>query len=158
MRSSWGRNFQLMVPIDTDPVDPTWWVWVIGREHIDFTAADRQVASAVQPVLTAVTRYFAAAQRADVPIDLLRELTPRELSVLGLLLDGHPVSEIAGRLSISARTAHKHAEHIYRKLGVHDRLALAEAVRIRALPPAERQLPPAVRPVPSMSGVTEPNR
>lgn len=137
MRPSWGRNFQLMVPIDTDPVDPTWWVWVIGREHLDFTPADRQVASAVQPLLTAVTRHVAATQRADLPIDVAQALTPRERSILGLLLDGHPITEIASRLSISARTAHKHTEHIYRKLGVHDRHTLAEAISIRALPRGE---------------------
>lgn len=33
----------------------------------------------------------------------------------------HGRGEAAARLGISARTAQKHAEHIYRKLGVHNR-------------------------------------
>jgi len=75
MRPKWGRIFQLMVPIDTDRADPTWWVWVIGREHVDFIPADRQVASAIQPVLAAVTRHLATIQRAHVRADMARPLT-----------------------------------------------------------------------------------
>jgi len=122
MRAEWGRNFQLMVPIDT--ASPTFWVWVIGRQRVDFGDEDRQVAAALQPVLTAVSRHFAEIQRARPPEARADSLTPRESTVLCLLTDGRAPAEIAARLSISPRTVAKHIERIYRKFGVHDRLSL----------------------------------
>jgi PAS domain S-box-containing protein len=50
-------------------------------------------------------------------------LTAREWAVLRLVADGAPAENIARRLGISHRTVHKHLEHLYRKLGVHDRAA-----------------------------------
>lgn len=49
-----------------------------------------------------------------------------------LLLNGHSAAEIAARLSVSTRTVHKHVERIYRKFGVHDRLALLGTVSARS--------------------------
>jgi DNA-binding CsgD family transcriptional regulator len=43
-------------------------------------------------------------------------LTPRELEVLGLLIEGHTASEIAGALLIAPRTGAAHLRHILRKL------------------------------------------
>jgi DNA-binding CsgD family transcriptional regulator len=54
-------------------------------------------------------------------------LTGTEVAVLSLLAQGYPARGIARRLSTSPRTVHKHLEHIYRKLGVTDRLM---AVRV----------------------------
>jgi DNA-binding NarL/FixJ family response regulator len=57
-------------------------------------------------------------------------LTPRELEVLALLVEGLQQAEIAKRLSISPKTVGKHIEHILSKLGVHSRAqAVAFAVR-----------------------------
>ncbi|MGA8046259.1 MAG: helix-turn-helix transcriptional regulator [Dermatophilaceae bacterium] len=50
-------------------------------------------------------------------------LTPREIDVLGLLGDGLTGHAIGHRLAISPATVDKHLQHIYRKLGVRDRLA-----------------------------------
>lgn len=129
MRAQWGRNFQLMVPIDTGAASGTFWVWVVGRQHGDFTTDDRQVASALQPVLTAVTRHFIEIQRVRPPEALTNVLTPREASVLHLLIEGRSVGECAARLGISTRTVHKHTERIYRKYGVHDRVSLIASLR-----------------------------
>jgi DNA-binding CsgD family transcriptional regulator len=53
-------------------------------------------------------------------------LTNRETNVLRLLAAGHSNAEIASELGgASIRTVHKHLEHIYAKLGVHDRTAAA---------------------------------
>lgn len=49
-------------------------------------------------------------------------LTCRERSVLGLLADGLTADAIARRLGISPRTVHAHLSHVYRKLGVSDRM------------------------------------
>jgi DNA-binding CsgD family transcriptional regulator len=53
-------------------------------------------------------------------------LTHREINVLRLLAEGRSNAEIARQLGgASIRTVHKHLEHIYAKLGVHDRTAAA---------------------------------
>jgi DNA-binding NarL/FixJ family response regulator len=58
------------------------------------------------------------------------KLTPREVHVLSLLVDGLRQSEIAEKLFISPKTVGKHIEHILTKLGVHSR-AQAVAVAVR---------------------------
>lgn len=61
---------------------------------------------------------------------LSQQLTPRELEVLSLLVEGRSGSEIARRLSISQYTVRTHTQSILSKLQVHSRLeAAAFAVR-----------------------------
>ncbi len=61
-------------------------------------------------------------------------LTAREWAVLRLVADGAPAETIARRLGISHRTLHKHLEHLYRKLGVHDGAAAVHvAVQLERL-------------------------
>jgi len=57
------------------------------------------------------------------------KLTPREVHVLSLLVDGLSQPEIADKLFISSKTVGKHIEHILAKLGVHSR---AQAVALAA--------------------------
>jgi DNA-binding CsgD family transcriptional regulator len=54
-------------------------------------------------------------------------LSPREAEVLQQMMRGRTTAEIAATLEISPRTIHKHAERIYDKLGVHDRIAAVSA-------------------------------
>jgi DNA-binding NarL/FixJ family response regulator len=54
-------------------------------------------------------------------------LTPRELEVLELMVDGLRNAEIAERLVVSRRTVDHHVHAILRKLGVHSRQAAARA-------------------------------
>jgi len=57
-------------------------------------------------------------------------LTPRELDVLRLIVEGHPDSLIAERLFIARRTVNSHSSSIFAKLGVNGRTeAAAFAVR-----------------------------
>ena len=49
-------------------------------------------------------------------------LTPRESEVLLKLTSGRTARAIARELGVSERTVRKHLEHVYEKLGVHDRL------------------------------------
>lgn len=52
-------------------------------------------------------------------------LSPRELGVALLLIQGHRQEEIARRLSLSAKTVNTHKARLFQKTGVHDNIALA---------------------------------
>jgi two-component system, NarL family, nitrate/nitrite response regulator NarL len=63
---------------------------------------------------------------------MARQLTPRELEVLGLLVKGSDNADIAARLSVSPNTVRTHVQSILTKLQVRSRLhAAAFAVRHR---------------------------
>jgi PAS domain S-box-containing protein len=58
-------------------------------------------------------------------------LSPRELEVLQLSAIGYARRQIAEEIELSEATVKTHMEHIYRKLGVHDRAsAVGEALRL----------------------------
>lgn len=52
-------------------------------------------------------------------------LTPRERTVLALVLEGHSSKQIARQLGISHYTVHKHRENLMRKLGATSTAQLA---------------------------------
>ena len=85
--------------------------WVAGRAL--------SVDEAITVALTVAAPQ--GAPPATVGQDL--GLTPRELEVLRLLVDGRPNRDIAEELSISPRTVGKHIEGILAKLGVETRTA-----------------------------------
>lgn len=58
----------------------------------------------------------------------LSKLTPRERQVLGLMAQGKTNKEIAALLVTSAGTVKTHVRHIFRKLGVSDRIGAVLAV------------------------------
>ena len=64
------------------------------------------------------------------------ELTGREIQVLDLLATGRSNHEIAMHLRVSVRTVHEDLEHVYPKLGVHDRTAAATTWLARRSPTA----------------------
>ena len=60
---------------------------------------------------------------------LWEKLTPREMQVAQLVVEGKRNAEIAQDLSISVRTVQTHIQNIYAKLEVHSRTELARAMR-----------------------------
>ena len=68
---------------------------------------------------------FLEEDSTEVPTEQLAHLglSRRETEILGWIVHGKSNPEIAMILSISVRTIHKHAEHIYLKLGVENRHA-----------------------------------
>ncbi|WFB10853.1 helix-turn-helix transcriptional regulator [Streptomyces sp. LX-29] len=72
-------------------------------------------------------------------------LTPREITVLALLADALTAATIGRRLGISVRTAQKHIESIYRKLGTKDRVSTVLRAQSCGLIPTE---PPPAKPSP----------
>lgn len=61
------------------------------------------------------------------------DLTPRERQVLRAVAEGLSNRDTAARLGISERTVQKHAENIFRKLGVRDRVGAVSAAFRRGL-------------------------
>jgi DNA-binding NarL/FixJ family response regulator len=59
----------------------------------------------------------------------LAGLTPREVEVLRLLVEGRSNRQIAEQLFISGKTASVHVTNILAKLGVHSRLEAAATAR-----------------------------
>ena len=54
-----------------------------------------------------------------------RQLTTRELEVLGRVASGGSKKQVAAELEISPRTIDRHVSNIMHKLGIHDRVALS---------------------------------
>jgi DNA-binding NarL/FixJ family response regulator len=63
------------------------------------------------------------------PVPTLARLTPRELEVLHLLVEGRSNRQIAEQLFISGKTVSVHVTNILAKLGVHSRLEAAARAR-----------------------------
>lgn len=58
----------------------------------------------------------------------LEELTPQERQISRLLVEGRTTRETAAALFISPKTVEYHLRHVYLKLGIRSRQALAEAL------------------------------
>ncbi len=70
----------------------------------------------------------------------LDELTPRELQVALVLADGHTLREAAAKLFLSPKTVDYHLRHVYRKLAIDSRAALARALaEIPGAPPDAKE-------------------
>lgn len=64
-----------------------------------------------------------AAGQVPPPIERPAGLTEREVEVIGLLARGSQAKQIARELDISTRTAERHIQNAYRKIGVSTRAA-----------------------------------
>ncbi len=130
-----GIAHQLSLPLQ---VGDGMQAYVLGRPDRDFADDDTALATALAPALSAVLRQrgildaVPGGQRSRGR-DL--GLTGREFAVLQLLCSGLTAASIARRLGTSPRTVHKHLEHVYRKLGVRDRLVAVQRARDLGLLP-----------------------
>jgi HD-GYP domain-containing protein (c-di-GMP phosphodiesterase class II) len=92
-----------------------------ARQHLlDEAASGTLDGDAVRAVLTAAGHIVPPTPR-PAPMGL----SDREVEVLGLVARGFSNAEIASRLVISRRTAEHHVQHIYAKIGVSSRAAVA---------------------------------
>ena len=132
--------------------------YVVSRPDDDYADTDAELATLVLPALAALVRQHRVLR--DVPEwqdDRVRDrrLTDRELAVLTLLGAGLTAGAIARRLDTSPRTVHKHLEHLYRKLGVRDRLMAVQRARdaglltTRARPGGRRGAPAPAPTIPA---------
>lgn len=121
MSADWGRNFQFAIPVAPEATGGDSHAWVLGRMSSNFGARDHEVAAALAPLLNAVARHRSMMQSISIRSAAGDLFTQRETIVLELQAEGLGALGVASRLGISPRTAQKHAEHIYRKLGVSNR-------------------------------------
>jgi DNA-binding NarL/FixJ family response regulator len=92
--------------------------------------AVRLGAEPLQAALEALARRGRLDLGAGLPAErTLAGLTPRELEVLRLLVEGRSNRQIAEQLFISGKTASVHVTNILAKLGVHSRLEAAATAR-----------------------------
>ena len=138
LRSSATRLAGLGLPL---AADLGWLEWAeLGRGgHLDAEASDL-----VEKATTELTRMGAheAAERgrrllrgavpAPVPPGRSGQLTGRELQVALLVAQGLSNAEIAERLIVSTRTVTTHLTHVYGRLGLSGRTALAHHMHTRA--------------------------
>jgi DNA-binding CsgD family transcriptional regulator len=84
-------------------------------------------------LVSAYASRFIAADRVPAPLasSQKHDLTPREIEILALLVDGLTNKEIAQRLVVSPRTVETHVERVLDKLDVRSRSrAIAKAIRL----------------------------
>ncbi|HYY78008.1 MAG TPA: response regulator transcription factor, partial [Actinomycetes bacterium] len=92
--------------------------------------ATRLGAAPLQSALEALARRGRLDLGAGLPAQrALAGLTPRELEVLRLLVEGRSNRQIAEQLFISGKTASVHVTNLLAKLGVHSRLEAAAVAR-----------------------------
>jgi DNA-binding CsgD family transcriptional regulator len=130
----WGCADQLALPVLGPPDRHR--AFVIGRDR-PYRAVELDTARRLWRLLIGLDRQVQAFERLRPEIDIAADLrlTPRELTVLGLLVEGLTAGAIGRRLAIGERTVQKHLEHAYTKLGVGDRLsAVLRAQHLGLLP------------------------
>jgi DNA-binding NarL/FixJ family response regulator len=91
-------------------------------EPEELVAGIRAAADGDSPLAPRVARRFVRERRAMHPDE---ELTEREREILALVAAGVPNKQIALRLGITAKTVKSHLTHVFRRIGVHDRLEAA---------------------------------
>ncbi|GGP56972.1 helix-turn-helix transcriptional regulator [Streptomyces abikoensis] len=146
-RRDYGTTHQLGVPLLGVPGELR--AVSLGRRG-DFTEHEVAFTARVQPLLLRVDRHVrelhrlraavADAAGATPPSGLVtapaggpspprHDLTPRELTVLGLLAEGLTAAGIGRRLTISPHTVNRHLEKVYRKLGTNNRVSAVLAAK-----------------------------
>ena len=80
------------------------------------------VVQPARPAETIAPPRPALAEHADARV---RELTSREIEVLGMLAAGQNATDVANHLGISPLTARNHIQHLFAKLEVHSKAEAA---------------------------------
>ncbi|MCC3775583.1 helix-turn-helix transcriptional regulator [Streptomyces sp. UNOB3_S3] len=139
-RRDYGTTHQLGVPLLGFPGELR--AVSLGRRG-DFTAHELAFTARVQPLLLRADRHVrelhrlrgAATTPAGGPSPPRHDLTPRELTVLGLLAEGLTAAGIGRRLTISPHTVNRHLEKVYRKLGTNNRVSAVLAAKRAGIVP-----------------------
>ncbi len=95
-----------------------------GGDATELLRAVRDVARGKRYLASGIAQHLALAGLGggSSPFDAL---SPRELEVAMLLVQGLRQEDIAKRLSLSAKTVNTHKSRLFEKLGIQDSIALA---------------------------------
>ena len=96
-----------------------------GGDAVELVRAVRDVARGRRYLASGVAQYLALAGLDHGIASPFELLSPRELEVSLLLVQGLRQEDIARRLSLSAKTVNTHKTRLFQKLGVTDTVALA---------------------------------
>lgn len=105
-------------------------------------AAESELVSAIQVILRgdlyvdpSLLRSLLNEQVKSQPVHtgIVEPLTPREVDVLKLIVEGHTNRQIAEQLSISVRTVEGHRANLSEKLGLHSRVELVRYAKEHGL-------------------------
>ncbi len=108
--------------------------WGFHRASRDFTDGEVETATDIQAVLVTLNRLTLIGTKAS-PDRERRRLSAREAQILQLVAQGFRATDIALMLRISPPTVRKHMEHVYEKLGEHNRVrAINAAIRDGDIP------------------------
>lgn len=102
--------------------------------YVPKSAVDEELYSAIDTVLDGyiylrpkeISTIMKRKQKAPVTKDLIEELSPREREVLGYLLNGYTLTEIAKELVLSIKTIDTHKTRIFNKLNITKKSELFE--------------------------------
>lgn len=99
-----------------------------GGDSSELLRAVRDVARGKRYLSSGIAQNMALSGIGgdDTPFDAL---SPRELEVAMLLLQGLRQEEIAKRLSLSAKTVNTHKSRLFEKLAIQDTIALSRLAR-----------------------------
>lgn len=108
----------------------------LSRRQGEFDDADRDLLNDARPYLIQSYRNAVAYERLRAAVGtealttalLAAGLTPREAEVMALLAQGRSNADLAAPLGISTRTAEKHVQNAFAKLGVKSRSQAAAQV------------------------------
>jgi len=131
LNSCAGRT-ALLVTAHSPRLLPAYLLW---REQ-PFTSDEASAAESFSLALVALhLRWAVVADRAEPGpvVGCAPGLTRRELAILQHLAGGLSADSIARLSGISTRTVRKHLQHVYAKLGAHDRLVAVERARAQGL-------------------------
>ena len=108
--------------------------WAFVRTGRDYSDTEAATAREIQPLLQALDFAYRESQPAVVDSAVERfHLSEREVQVLERLAQGHTAVAIGHLLRISPATVRKHLQHLYDKLGIHDRLQAVSLARRQGL-------------------------
>lgn len=113
----------------------------LGRESSTHDQpSERALVPALSPIIQErvvgeeASVIYPVLDRGDEIVQLVEQLTQRELEVLRLLAEGLSYREISNRLVIGLNTVRFHVKNIYGKLAVHQRTqAIARARKVHLL-------------------------
>jgi DNA-binding NarL/FixJ family response regulator len=103
-----------------------------GAPGAELLTAVREVAAGRRYIGADIARQMALEGLNGTP-SAVQALTPRELEVALLLVQGRKMTEIGERLSLSAKTVATHKYRIFDKLGVRDVVSLVRIARQHGL-------------------------